>query len=261
MARDFNGSSDKINYTLATGQHSNDAITIAFWAYYDSVAQYANPFRLEDSGAAVNANWEFDDGWGFVFNAQWSSANGAWSIAKPSTGAWVHCCVTYSWSSTANDPVLYINGASQVITERQAPSGTKVNTGDRLVLGLNPSFYLNGRLAEFAIWNRVLTAAEVAQLGDGFAPSVMRRGLVFYDPLLRNTTDAIKGTAGTATGTTVVSHPRTIYPTNYQSRMVPVAAGGSIVLKTLDGLAQASIKTFQGLSSASTKTWNGLSNV
>lgn len=41
----------------------------------------------------------------------------------------------------------------------------------------------------------------------------------------------------------------------------PTAAGGTITIKTIDGLAQASVKTFQGLASASTKTFNGLSNV
>lgn len=39
------------------------------------------------------------------------------------------------------------------------------------------------------------------------------------------------------------------------------SGGGTVVIKTLDGLAQASIKTYQGLASASTKTFNNLSNV
>lgn len=42
--------------------------------------------------------------------------------------------------------------------------------------------------------------------------------------------------------------------------MFPPAAGGSLV-KTWDGLANASIKTFEGLANASTKTVNGLANV
>lgn len=238
MARDFNGSSDKINYTLVTGQHSNDAITIGMWLYCDAVDQYANPFRLQDASANITANWEFDNGWGWVFNAQWSSANGAWSIPKPSTGTWFHACVTYSWSSTTVNPVIYINGVSQTINERQAPSGTKVNTGDRLVLGFNPDFWYNGRMAEFSIWNKQLSTEEVAILADGFSSLFLPNGLVFHAPLFGKYSaepDVMKGTAGTLTGTSAISHPRMIYPSNSQMRKLASVSVAPSALKDLIG--------------------------
>lgn len=264
MARDFNGSSD-ISYTLAASQTGHSQITVAAWVYPDSTAQYGRHFHQE-GGAGFNMNMEFDDGWGWVVGHGWSTTDGKWSIAKPSTGAWVHIGHTYDWTSTTNDPIIYQNGVSQTITERVTPAGSAVNSNTGFWIGseAGASQFFDGRIAELAIWNRILTADEMAALADGFAPSFFRRGLVFYTPLLgklTNERDSILGTAGSVdAGVTAIAHPRIIYPTDTQSRMVPVAVSG-ILIKTLDGLAQASIKTYQGLASASTKTFNGLSNV
>lgn len=74
----------------------------------------------------------------FVFNAGWTTANGAWYTTLPSTGSWQHVCVTYDGGSTANDPVIYVNGSSQSVTETVAPSGSKVTSTGTLIIGNRP---------------------------------------------------------------------------------------------------------------------------
>lgn len=220
MARDFNGAGDQyITHTLAASQTGMTDITIAAWLYADSNSQFKRFFERNDtsSGADQDLKWEFDDAWGFVFKGGWSTS-GAWSIAKPSTGAWFHACVTYSFSATTNDPIMYINGVSQTVTERATPSGTVENDGTTLTTGANAGGGFSGvgswdgRIAEFAIWNRILTAGEAASLGKAFAPSFMPRGLVFYLPLIGRTSPEIelmKGSSGTLTGPPVnIAHPR-----------------------------------------------------
>lgn len=187
MARDFNGSSDYIPFTLTTEQRALTTCTFSWWEYLDSNAQYKRPYHLDTGGN----DWrmEFDDGWGYVFIIGWSTTQGAWSMAKPSTGSWHLITVTYDGSSTSNDPIMYVDGVSQSITERLTPAGTiQLPTGTSWFGTENATGqYFDGKLAEFAIWNRVLTASEVASLSKGFSPATNRRGLLVYFPLIGST--------------------------------------------------------------------------
>ncbi len=220
MARDFNGSSDKTGHGLAAEQNNLTTWSFGGWFYLDSNAQYK---RIVQKGSAwPNADWdlEFDDGWGMVFtNIHWSTNSGAWSIPKPATGAWTHILVTYDMGSTANDPAIYVNGASQTVTERGTPSGTApANSQSTLYLGSDSGNgqYYDGRMAEFAMWNRVLTAAEADIIGaKKYSPLFVSNGLVMYVPLIGRTSpelELINGANGTLTGTSVIEHPSIIYP-------------------------------------------------
>lgn len=227
MAYDLNGSNQAISYTLNANQTSLTQISIAAWLYPDSVSQYKRHFHLGAGYPNGNLLVQMDDGWGWVFGAKRSTTDGAWSIPKPSTGAWLNHIVTYDWSSTANDPVIYINGASQSITERSTPNGTPVNTSTALYLGseANGGQYWDGRIAEVAIWNRILTTDEATAIGKGFSPSFFKNGLVFYTPLVRSANDLIYGLSGSlANSPSVISHPRIIYPSNYNIAPFSVAA-------------------------------------
>lgn len=81
----------------------------------------------------------------------------------------------------------------------------------------------------------------------------------------------LKGTANSFAGSArVISEFRADNDPTVDITMTSSLVGGigieikvatASLVKTLDGLAQASIKTYQGLASSSTKTFNGLSNV
>lgn len=224
MARDFDGSSD-ITYTLAAGQISTTIESWSFWIYPDTNGQYVRPIHLGGTGGDRDRSFEMDDGWGFVFNFDWATDGGAWSVTKPTTGSWQHYVVTYDGSSILNDPIIYKDGASVAITERVAPLGLNIRSSRTdLTVGSEASTgqYWDGRIAEVAKWNRILTPGEVLGLGKGFSPSYYQNGLLLYLPLIgRNTTEPDKrfGTAGSVdAGVTAISHPRIIYPTNSKNR-------------------------------------------
>lgn len=225
MAIDFNDATpDGLSYTLDAAQSNLDEITVASWLYPDKTDQYGRHFHLsnatnDDDSLLMN----FDNAWGFVVRASWSTTDGVWSITKPSTGAWVHIAFTYSFSATTNDAIIYQNGVSQSITERSTPVGTKKNAFSRMKLACNDPWTTsitlgsyNGRMAEFAIWNRVLSADEILGLGKGLAPSFYQRGLVFYDDLNGTSLtegDKIKNVTASTVGSPVkIDHPRIIYP-------------------------------------------------
>jgi len=94
-----------------------------------------------------------------------------------------------------------------------------------------------GDIAEVAMWNRVLTAAEFAIL-KLYSPMVIPRGLIFYAPIIRDTHDVISGHIGTVTGASVAVHPPLIYPSPPQIITVPAAAGPTVPDQTLAPTSQ-----------------------
>lgn len=242
MARDFNGSSD-ISYTLNAGQTGFSTVSIGFWEWLDNNDQYRRPFHW-DTGGAQDWRLEFDNGWGYALLVPWStsdSGRSSWSIAKPSTGSWHHLLITYDGSSSSNDPIFYINGNVESSTERVAPSGTITAPSTALYVGSENGSgqFHDGRLAEFAIWNRVLTAGEASALGKGFSPLFSPNGLKFYSPLIGEKStepDLMFGTAGSVdAGVTKIAHPRIIYPSSSQMRGFKYSAGVATVVKDLIG--------------------------
>ena len=71
----------------------------------------------------------------------------------------------------------------------------------------------DGLIAEAAVYNAALTAAEVASLAKGMTPDKIRpQNLVYYAPLVRDLIDQKGGvTITNNNGATVANHPR-IYP-------------------------------------------------
>ena len=236
IARDFDGTDDKIVYTLATGQTGFTIVTVAWWEYLDSNAAYRRAFHLD----AGTQDWrlEFDDSWGYAWIVPWTTApsgRAAWGITKPTTGSWHHICVTYDGSLTTNAPIMYVNGASQSVTLRSAPGGSLVTPSTSLWISSENGTgqYFDGRLAEYAIWSgRALSLGEVEGLADGFSPLFYPNNLEFYTPLLGRRTDEadlMYGTAGTLTGTSAIAHPRIIYPSPGMIRRFTTAVAPSAV--------------------------------
>ncbi len=218
MARDFNGTSGYLTSTLVSAQQSLDTVSYSFWEYPDTVPQYRCTFSRPEN-SSYGARCEFDDGWGWVFIPTWTTTEGTWSLAKPSTGAWTHSVITYNYGATTNDPIWYRDGTSTGLIERRTPAGTKVNNGTAFNIGRNAfaaGQYFDGRICEFGIWNRILSSGEAISLSKGLSPLFFPRGLVFYVPIIGRTSPEVElmnGATGALTGTAnQIAHPRIIYP-------------------------------------------------
>ena len=64
---------------------------------------------------------------------------------------------------------------------------------------------VDGEFAEFAFWDRILTAREGLALTKGRSPKFFPKRLVHYIRMVRGVKDEMKGVTVTVTGTTVVS--------------------------------------------------------
>lgn len=187
----------------------------------------ANLAVTQPSGTGV-AVFSFYEGFSGQAFSKWTVQTG---VANLATSTWYQIGVDYD-SVAANDPVLVVNGTSRSITEITTPSGTRLTGADSLRIGedLGGGTDYNGSLAECGFWNRRLSSGEWTNLGTDngglgyYAPSKIPSGLVYYIPLISDTTET-QGATGTLTNTggTFGTHPpNMLYPSSGRRPIAPM---------------------------------------
>jgi hypothetical protein len=162
-ALDFNGSSDFItvgydpNLDFGTGDFS-----ISLW-FYPDVALNGLYFDLIDK-RSVN------DGWAFTYLGQSGSTTGViWFkiLATSRTGSiiidyqsWHHLVAVRSSGVTT----IYIDASADTNTLSQAGD---VSNGSDVRMGKRLNRYFNGRIDAVILFNRALSAEEIAYLWNG----------------------------------------------------------------------------------------------
>ena len=236
MARRFAGSTstDRIDFG---NEVYTAARTVSVWFYLDAVD--TTDRRLWDwATAAVLVDNPRVNSTRFGISIGFTTTNGSWDIAVPSTGAWINLIFTMAGSADTDNPIVYYDGVSQTVTESTTPSGSYDSSSAALLIGnrAENDRAMDGALAEIGRWNRVLTAGEIATLAKGFSPLFITNGLIQYIPLIgKNSpeTDYKAGTTGTVTGAVADPHPRIIYPSSSQIRRFTTAAGAATAVKDL----------------------------
>jgi hypothetical protein len=115
---------------------------------------------------------------------------------------------------------VWLDGGSEgVASGTKSPSGIgHVSIG--ATTDLSPGNYMDGRIAEAAVWDAELNAAEIAILAKSFSPLFVRpQSLVMYWPLIRESypdNEDIDKAGGydfvDYNGPGDADHPRVIYP-------------------------------------------------
>lgn len=146
----------------------------------------------------------------YRFNPVWTTG-AQFSIPFPVVDTWHHVLAVYDSGSTANVPVIYLDGISQTVTTQVAATGTYGANSETFGIGNTSGIRVwDGMLAEFAVWNRLLTQAEATALAAGKAPSFFATSLVEYIQLGTDVTSKINS-APTVTGTLATAGPAINY--------------------------------------------------
>lgn len=228
MARDFSGTDQYLD--LASVPISGVPFTLAAWYRYDTaIADEAEHSILSLTDADAFNEWTIEIGrTGGVdyaiamVNENNTNLGFALSTTPPTINTWQHIAGIYTNNSSRT---VYLNAANNATeTTTATPTGvSNVNIGATLSNSVVTKDF-NGAIAECAIWNTNLTAAEITILSKGYSPLFVRPGnLVFYSPLVREMTN-FKGGALTNNSSSVFDHPRIIYPANYQIAPFATAA-------------------------------------
>lgn len=152
----------------------------------------------------------------YRYSHAFSTTAGAWTIPRPTLTDWHHVLVVYDAGATTNVPTIYLDGSSQTVTTMTTPVGTATSASDSYVIGNSGAGTRNwaGSIAEFAVWDTLLTQADATALYNGpygTAVKIEEASLKCYYPLAFGASpepDAA-GKVGTATvtGTVLVAHP------------------------------------------------------
>lgn len=157
--------------------------------------------------------------------------------------------IASTWASGASSPQLYACAFRGAIAElsyatQVSGSGCDDDASATLRIGtrdpLDATFFAGG-IADAALWNRVLSAGELAALGRGFSPAVFPRGRVMYSPVDGRHSPEINwnGTSGTVTEAAYLDHPPVLYPNQISAFMTGSSGGGGSSTVTSRGVSRA----------------------
>jgi len=167
----FDGENDYINCGSDSSIDNILVKTISFWTRLNS---YDGNDEKGSHWINKGDKWfiaTYDNNNIHIFGQNFDSNNGRWSIPLSSIGlnSWHHIIIVYDKSSTSNNPVWYVDGVSQTVTEYATPIGSAVSdASDNMYIGDSPEYDrgLNGTIDEVAIFNRSLSAEEISDLYD-----------------------------------------------------------------------------------------------
>ena len=138
-AYDFNGDADDI-YTSYTGAGAISKFTISAWIKRDSQGGSCCKgivSNFPSLGGSSYLSIMINSADKIQFLRGFTTTSGEWATtAGPITdGTWYYVTVTYDDASTANDPLIYLDGISQGITESGTPAGLPYDPVDRWGIG------------------------------------------------------------------------------------------------------------------------------
>lgn len=192
----FDGIDDIVNCGSDASLDGHTTISVSAWVFSDdfSVGTDDRVASKANDAGTLGWSWRVDETTvGKIFLViPFSGVDGFWEVTSPvlAEGVWSHIAFTYDNSSTANNPLIYINGVSETVTETQTPTGT-VSADDAFdfLIGndgdFNRQFF--GQITEVAYWSTVLTQAGVTQLANsrikGMPLQIQPSSLAGYWPL------------------------------------------------------------------------------
>jgi hypothetical protein len=112
-----------------------------------------------------------------------------------------------TWDATALR--LYIDGVMGEPNEELQDSIFPLAPNATLYFGRNTAAtaYFPGRIAEWAKWDRVLSAAEIAVLVKGLTPDWFANSLAWYLPMRKEPVELVRGIPVKLIGAIPVDHP------------------------------------------------------
>ena len=188
MARGFDDASSQ-GLRVTSAVVSAYPCTMACWFYSDDDAHSGKIMEVSNTSTPAVDAWFMTaagDVAGDPLRGYIRSATGTARSVDTSTGftanTWHHACFV---ATNATNRTVYLDGggAGNDSNSSVFPTGTDVTLiGRRETVGAIPTnSYFSGNLAEGAIWNVALTAAEVAILAKGYSPLLVRpQNLVAY---------------------------------------------------------------------------------
>ncbi|MBU1997851.1 MAG: LamG domain-containing protein, partial [Candidatus Omnitrophica bacterium] len=162
----LNGTTDRISIPDNDLLDLQTAITISAWVRMDSVnATEQGIVGKADTSAYGVYNLIYDGNTGQVFRLELMGVSDAYvyGTTVPNQDTWYHVAGTYSGSQKC----IYVNGIAE---NCEGTTGSITTNNLPLSIGTHQAYEFDGYIDEVRVYNRALTAAEVARLAMGDQP-------------------------------------------------------------------------------------------
>ena len=230
---DFDGVNDLVTVTDAAAIQNiwDGGGAVSVWINPDSDGETdAGRIINKDNGADVN-------GWyitvlgevaGFMqvrLQQNFTVTDGQWRTgAVVPINAWSHIVIVYNSDSVDNDPVIYLNGVNQTVTEFGTPVGTRdSDVGENLIIGniAATTRTFDGQIDEARLYSATISAPQVLALYH------IKRFLIGEAADARSEVSnsnggAARGTAVTTPSSTVFAHEINTPLTRIQERAIRI---------------------------------------
>lgn len=199
MGYAFNGTANGFLYGVHSSTFVQFPLTIFAQYNMDSAPAYNYYFCVSTSGTSsgdLGSAYLRNIGGGgplkqLVYASASANANISTSTA-PTAGAWEYGVGTVANNSTSGNKYWDIGGSNTSTNARLGIAHDQVSIGTRYTN--SSSGQCTGKVAECAIWDVLLSDAEVGQLTKMISPMLVRpSNLVFYAPLIGNVVELVNG--------------------------------------------------------------------
>ena len=240
-ATDFNGSTDRADIPNVKDFAGTPA-TYSAIVYPDVItdSQYIFADHASgDAGLGGHLVWLANNG-KVNFTAFWSGTDTsvASDDAEIAAANWSVVTVTYDGSGTGANIAIYVNGSAIALgTPVDGTGAATAGAGTHSIGGriFDDARNLNGRIIEVGVWDRVLSAGEIAILALRYSPLSILSGLIIYpDHGLQKppTVDYVSGNTITLDGTTANAQASQVYysynlPTGTLTFVAPAGGGAA----------------------------------
>lgn len=227
MSRDFTKNTSNYfslgNNAIGNVLGSVGGMSVSFVLYRDSIGTFDDAFAFNNGNSAQSMIWRMTgsvyvarvsaDGYGKLLGANYTS-----------TGSWRYHGLSVNWSANPYVISRYIDGSLASSSSPAGTGGNYVHTSSTFtdIIGSSVNVgaglpettrQIDGKIAEFAIWSKELTAGDFLALGTGACPlKVQPQFLKAYWKLNGQGSSAdveLFNRLGTITGSLPVSdHPR-----------------------------------------------------
>ena len=176
-AAEFNGSNSTITVPFDEALNP-ESFTLSMWVNADSTGGFASPVTSRDDvsgGVSTHGyilyndnggNWNFWTGDG---NPGWDTLRGP----AVSTNTWTHLALTFDAATGTKS--LFVDGAlaaTETAAAQYSPNGTVEMENFHIGSGADSgqSFHFDGLIDDVALWNHVLTPAEIEDVMNNGVP-------------------------------------------------------------------------------------------
>lgn len=169
----LNGTNENLENTTTQSLGMANSFTISGWWKPDNVANRMSTWEIkqtmtdysEEIFSALRGDQAGDPIDAGISNNAETTFQRYYYTAGYSAGSWIH--VVQTWDGTTQK--VYYNGSLASVATTLANSADSLTGIDRIIqLGVdNGSFWFSGSIGHHAIWNSVLSAAEVSAIYSG----------------------------------------------------------------------------------------------